>query len=857
MLDRAANLLMKPWIFWCLFGWTVSLWVSAPAFAQTVEICNNGIDDDGDNLVDCQDPDCPECAQTITCAQTNTYYMPPTYGNTAIAGVFDSQDLVLSTDAPVATVTIRTADNSYVRTVAVTTNGSTIVALPLTVVQSTSSGVIQMNKGLIIQSDEPIQATYRQTASVNQDIIPLKGRAALGYAFYAASQTQLRNVNNAYDERHFVGVMATQPNTVVTFRSPIALEGITAALNTPFSVTLNAGQTYLVSSKVLSSTASENKSVSGVLVTSNQPIVVNSGSQHTQQPYGSSRDAGMDQLVPARLTGQQYVAVHGQNTTANSDYVIIVAIEKATSLTITGPATSTATSTTSVSTTLTAGGVYTFNLPTAVNRAYLITTSSEAYAFQISSYGSNEYGMGILPVINPCTGSRRIDFYRTSSTSGDQALVTIPKTGLASLTFRGKPYALSGSVTDSLTVNGTAYSVVSFPNSKIAPAGTVNTLTSSERFHVGVISNTGGNSTGNFGYYSAYDARVDVLNPATNQPDNFYTAAKVQPGQPVQHCLLLSSCGTTNRIRTIVSGTRTASVTATSATCLTYTMRADAPACSRDTIRVAVENELGREGSICLEFVNGTNDLKANILPTAPFVCQPYGTTSLTATASSSAGGYQYQWTTPDKQVLTTPVISTTAAGPFRLTVTNVVGCQDTTSVTVQADAPTISFAAGSATACLGSTVTYQITSTTGTYGWLVTGGTLVSGGTLTSTTATVRWTSAGSLWTQVTSPNGCTAAATQPVASATPVLSLTAQLPTCAGSTDGQISLLATGGSAPYRYVWSNGATTQNLTNLGAGRYNVTVSTAGNCTAGSGDVVLFDAPVPLCPRITLRKPDG
>ena len=161
----------------------------------------------------------------------------------------------------------------------------------------------ERSKGLIITSGEPVQATYRLTASNNQDIVPLKCRAALGYAFYAGSQTRLSG-NNIANERHFVSVMATLDGTTVTFRSPIDLEGYPA--NVPFTVTLNAGQTYMVTSKVINAGAStENKSVAGTLVTSDpdHPIVVNSGSQHTVQPCSGNRDAGIDQLVPARTVG--------------------------------------------------------------------------------------------------------------------------------------------------------------------------------------------------------------------------------------------------------------------------------------------------------------------------------------------------------------------------------------------------------------------------------------------------------------------------------------------------------------------------------------------------------------------------
>lgn len=846
---------MKRLTLVAVIGWLIGLVLCLSAYGQATENCTNGIDDDGDNLIDCLDPDCPDCNRVINCVQPNTYYMPPVYGNPSATTTFGSQDLVLSTKATTATVSIRTLDNSFQRTVVVTATGSTIVSLTTTVVMSTSPNTVQSNKGLIIQSDEPVQATYRITASNNQDIVTLKGRAAMGFSFYAASQTRLSTTNNGFDERHFVSVMATQPNTVVTFRSPVALEGVTAAVGTPFSVTLaTAGQTYMVTSKVLSTTSTENKSVAGLLVTASQPIVVNSGSQHTYQPYSGNRDAGIDQLVPARLTGNQYVAVHGQNTTSNSDYVIVVAIENSTSLTITGPSTTTGSPTSLTTATLNAGGVFTFNLPTAINRAYLINSSRQVYAFHVSSYAANEFGMGILPTINPCTGSQRIDFYRTSASSNDQAIVTIPTAGTASLTFRGQPFTTYGNITDNITVNGVPYSIVSFINSNIASSTVVNTITSDVRFHVGVISNTGGASTGNFGYYSAYDAQVDVINPTTGQPDDFYRVAQVTPGQAVQHCLQLSSCGTVNRIRAIAFGARTQSATAISNNCLVYSMRADAPPCSRDTIRLALENETGREGTVCLEFVNGSSDLTISVLPSTPYVCRPSGPASLSAIASSSQGNYSYQWITPDKLLLTTKVISTTASGQFKLTVTDAGGCQDTTSVNVIADTPTASFDSGPTTVCTGGTATYAITGTTGTYNWVVSGGTLLSGGTPTSTTATIRWTASGSVQVQLSSPNGCTTSVARSLTVSAPIVSLTAVSPTCNNGSDGRITMTVTGNSPPYSYTWSNGATTQNLVNIPAGTYTTTVKAANNCTTTSPQTVVFNPPPLLCPRVSVRR---
>lgn len=828
--------------------------LSTAVFAQTAEICNNGIDDDGDNLIDCQDPDCPECVQTVSCAQPNIYYLPSIYGNPAVGSPqYGTQDLILSTRSANAIVTIKTPDGSFSQQVVLTSATSTSIALPLSVVMSPNPNAKEKNKGLILQSDQPIQATYRLTPVNNQDIISLKGKAGLGYAFYAGSQTRLSTTQNAVDQRHFVSVMATEANTTVRIRSPVPLFGITDPSN--FTVSLNAGETYMVTSTTLTTTTSSNSSVSGLLVTSDKPVAVNSGSQHTYNPYSGNRDAGFDQLVPARLTGQQYVAVHGQNNTNASDYVFVVAIEKATSLTITGPATATGPPTSLTTVTLDAGQVYTYNLTnSAFSRAFQLTGNKKFYAYQVSSVAANEYGMAILPPITNCTGSLRTDFFRNVGSTTEQALVIIPTSALPSLLFNNQAYTVKGAVKDSVRVNGTAYSVVSFTANTASPFSQANVLTASQRFHVGVIS--GSSATGNFGYYSNYDAPVDVLDPTANQPTSFYRAAQVTPGQRKQHCLRLSSCGSTNYIQNVVGGTLTGSVSIdpSNNTCLLYTMRTNSPNCGRDTIRVTVVNELGQTGSVCLEFVNASNTIQPTITPRNPVVCRPTGATSLTASANSSGGPYTYQWITADQQLVTTAVVSTTSTGRFRLTVTDAAGCQDTTSVVVTGDTPAIGFTSGSATACVGSSLPYSVSSTAGTYSWTVTGGTITSGGTPASTTATVNWTATtGTLRVLVTSTNGCTAVTSLTVtAYSAPTLSTTAVSPTCFGASDGRVTLTASGGAAPYQYTWSNGATTKDLANVKAGKYTVTVTSS--CASATTTVRLADPYPVLCPKTALRR---
>jgi hypothetical protein len=58
-------------------------------------------------------------------------------------------------------------------------------------------------------------------------------------------------------------------------------------------------------------------------------------------------------------------------------------------------------------------------------------------------------------------------------------------------------------------------------------------------------------------------------------------------------------------------------------------------------------------------------------------------------------------------------------------------------------------------------------------------------------------------------------------------------------GANDGAIDVTVSGGTAPYGYLWSNGATTQDLSNLGPGTYSVAITDANGCNASLREILV------------------
>ena len=178
---------------------------------------------------------------------------------------------------------------------------------------------------------------------------------------------------------------------------------------------------------------------------------------------------------------------------------------------------------------------------------------------------------------------------------------------------------------------------------------------------------------------------------------------------------------------------------------------------------------------------------------------------------------------------------SITVAGTYTVDATsNVVGCN--TAVPMSANAivttsPGVTVMTYSQTnvSCFGgsngtATVVAGIGTPPYTYSWFPTGG----------TSATTTGRAAGSYSCTITDAVGCTTfrgfTITQP-----PALSTVTSFQTniaCNGASTGAAGVNPSGGTSPYTYSWTNGATTNAISGLIAGTYTVTVTDANSCTS-------------------------
>ena len=220
-----------------------------------------------------------------------------------------------------------------------------------------------------------------------------------------------------------------------------------------------------------------------------------------------------------------------------------------------------------------------------------------------------------------------------------------------------------------------------------------------------------------------------------------------------------------------------------------------------------------------------------NVTAPAPLTSSIAGTNvtchgQANGTATLTLGGgttpYSFNWS----NFQATQNLVGLSGGTYYVTITDANGCTRRDSVIILEPAAIVLGISSTNVSCNGGnngSVTTTVTGGTGTITYLWSNG---------ATTASLTNVVAATYSVVITDANNCTASAsatiTQPAALA---INGTAANVSCFGGSNGSVAVTVNGGVFPYTYLWSNGATTQNINGVVANTYTVTATDANLCT--------------------------
>ena len=467
---------------------------------------------------------------------------------------------------------------------------------------------------------------------------------------------------------------------------------------------------------------------------------------------------------------------------------------------------------------------------TAGNYAYTITGANGCS----STATPTVVAVGTLPIVpaisganDVCSGASTV-FANTMTggtwTSSNAAIATVDALGSVSGSSVG-----SATISYQVSQSGCAASVTKVINVQSSPVASISAIGSTsfcQGANVTLVSSPGvtyswsnGATTQNVTLNTAGPITVDVTGTngcsATSAPQTI-TVNALPVLDPIAGASIVC-VGSTGTISNTTVGGTWSSANANVAVVNALTGVVSGNIVGTANMTYSYTNANGCSASVSAPVAVEALPSAATTVAGSTVFCQGGSVTISAPTAAS------YLWTPGGE---TTQSISATTGGAYSVQVSSG-ACASTspaTFVTVNA-LPAASIASTATSICQGGSVTLTAAPAT-SYAW--TNG---------ATTQSITVTAAGSYGVTVSNVNGCsnTSAPTAISVSATPASFISAAGPTtfCNGSS---VVLSANAGAS---YLWSTGATTQNITANASGIYFVTISNAAGCSSVSNEIIV------------------
>lgn len=268
------------------------------------------------------------------------HYIPPlTYADLGNANPEEQYIYISTPSSKTITFTIKEVGSntdSQIRTVTKSNPQEIFIGngnSQLFVAPSTTNRIFN-NKGYIIESTGGqiyVSIRVRGGNRAQAGALVSKGTAALGKIFRAGMYTNEVPQSNYLN---FISVMATENNTIVSFKNlpeGIVLENSTNVSN-ELNIILDEGESYILATNALDTPINRDGLI-GTLIEADKNIVVNTGSANGSFADGTGRDYGLDQIVDLSRVGTEYIFVRGSGSD-DWENVLLVAHEDNTSISL-------------------------------------------------------------------------------------------------------------------------------------------------------------------------------------------------------------------------------------------------------------------------------------------------------------------------------------------------------------------------------------------------------------------------------------------------------------------------------------------------------------------------------------------